>query len=81
MARPNGAMVLARVKLAHLTFARVTLARILVISDTYPQCLLARVVENSSQNDPYSHWSKKVLLLRIVLDSDFVRLVSSSLLA
>jgi len=74
-------MVLARVKLASLTFARMTLARILVISDTYLQCLLARVVENSSQNDPYSHWSKKVLLLRIVLDSDFVRLVSSSLLA
>ncbi len=72
-------MVLARVKLARMTLARVTLARILVISDTYPQCLLARVVESSCQNDTYPHWSKKALLPRIVLDSDFVSLVSSSL--
>ncbi len=74
-------MKLARMKLARLTFARVTLACILVMSDTYLQCLLARIVENSSQNDPYLHWSKKALLLCIVLDSDFVSLVSSSLLA
>jgi hypothetical protein len=38
----DGAMVLARVHFAHMNFARIPLARILVKSDTYPQCLLAR---------------------------------------